>query len=415
MINKWLEDHENNGELPLYASVDIRDAGFKTAVVDTNLFPAGFNNLCVTSREDASITLKETILNRVPTCQRILIITEKHTRNKWYLENVVVLESMIKKAGFKTTIASFLDEESTDCQNDGFAELESASGKIVKTYCLKGLMKQIESQQGVFDLIILNNDLSSGIPEILQSSHIPIYPSVHAGWHARKKSHHFEHTNWLVEAFSEITKQDPWLYSCLFKRSKNVNINDPKDRESLADYASDLFKDIQSKYTQHNITEKPYIFLKSDSGTYGMGVMPIEDPHDILTLNRKGRNKLAKGKSAIPISHFILQEGVPDTSTDQPYARDICIYQINNKIVGGFYRFNPNKGARDNLNSPGMSFKRMCQIPGSKACLVNQDSDAESCGIDPDPKKLELYQILARIAGISAQKEIGDIHKELAQ
>ncbi len=42
----WLTKLEGDNELPLYSSVDIRDAGFKIAVVDTNIFPAGFNNLC---------------------------------------------------------------------------------------------------------------------------------------------------------------------------------------------------------------------------------------------------------------------------------------------------------------------------------------------------------------------------------
>ncbi|MEC8106203.1 MAG: glutamate--cysteine ligase, partial [Candidatus Thermoplasmatota archaeon] len=31
-------------DVPIYGSVDIRDAGWKIAVVDANQFPAGFNN-----------------------------------------------------------------------------------------------------------------------------------------------------------------------------------------------------------------------------------------------------------------------------------------------------------------------------------------------------------------------------------
>ena len=38
-IYRWLDSHERPKELPLYSSVDIRDSGFKLAVVDTNLFP----------------------------------------------------------------------------------------------------------------------------------------------------------------------------------------------------------------------------------------------------------------------------------------------------------------------------------------------------------------------------------------
>ena len=35
---------------PFYCSVDLRNAGYKLAPVDTNLFPAGFNNLNPTLR-----------------------------------------------------------------------------------------------------------------------------------------------------------------------------------------------------------------------------------------------------------------------------------------------------------------------------------------------------------------------------
>ena len=41
-IYQWLQEQER-AWTPFYTSVDIRDAGFKIAVVDTNLFPAGFN------------------------------------------------------------------------------------------------------------------------------------------------------------------------------------------------------------------------------------------------------------------------------------------------------------------------------------------------------------------------------------
>ena len=52
-IHQWLLKYEGSKELPLYSSVDIRDAGFKVGVVDTNIFPAGFNNLCPHGLEDA--------------------------------------------------------------------------------------------------------------------------------------------------------------------------------------------------------------------------------------------------------------------------------------------------------------------------------------------------------------------------
>ena len=45
-IEHWFRSQWLNHQAPFYASVDLRNAGFKLAPVDTNLFPGGFNNLC---------------------------------------------------------------------------------------------------------------------------------------------------------------------------------------------------------------------------------------------------------------------------------------------------------------------------------------------------------------------------------
>ena len=44
-IETWFRRQWLHTPAPFYASVDLRNAGFKLAPVDTNLFPAGFNNL----------------------------------------------------------------------------------------------------------------------------------------------------------------------------------------------------------------------------------------------------------------------------------------------------------------------------------------------------------------------------------
>ncbi|MGQ0578127.1 MAG: glutamate--cysteine ligase, partial [Betaproteobacteria bacterium] len=44
-IEHWFRSQWQDHAAPFYASVDLRNAGFKLAPVDTNLFPGGFNNL----------------------------------------------------------------------------------------------------------------------------------------------------------------------------------------------------------------------------------------------------------------------------------------------------------------------------------------------------------------------------------
>ena len=395
-IQAWLQQYESVLELPLYSSVDIRDAGFKTAVVDTNLFPAGFNNLCEHGHADSVHFMREAVLRRVPGCKDVLIIAEEHTRNVWYLENIFVLQRIIEQAGFSAKVATFLNVEPNFCEKANYVALETATGETVKVYCFKKLLRDLEAGQTGFDLIIMNNDLINGIPDVLKGSLIPIYPSIQAGWHSRKKSHHFQITNDLIKEFAALLSLDPWFFSCLFRVVNQVDINQENDRQKLYETACDLFAAIERKYREHHIAEKPYAVLKADSGTYGMGVMALEDPQQILDLNRKGRNKLYKGKGSQMIHTYLLQEGVPTIHHVDQQVSEVVIYQVENNLVGGFYRTHSGKTNRDNLNSKGMVFDKMCpHLP-----------KYNDCGIPHDVSIFDLYRLLARIAALAAHREI---------
>ena len=395
-IHCWLQKYEKANELPLYSSVDIRNAGFKMAVVDTNLFPAGFNNLCEHGLHDSIEFFREAILRRVFHCKDILIIAEEHTRNVWYLENVRILQKIIQDAGFNVKIATFLTVQPSFCQNAHAVDLKTATGFPVKINCFKKLLNSFEKGEENFDLIIMNNDLTMGIPDVLKDSKIPVYPSIQAGWHARSKSHHFSITDELIQELTAIIGIDPWLLSTQYSVVSDIDINQDDDRSRLMDAAGDLFSCVKSKYQEHHIDEKPYIFMKSDSGTYGMGVMPIEDPQDILSLNRRNRNKLYKGKGSRVIDRFLLQEGVPTIYNIEHEVSEVCMYQIENNLIGGFYRSHSAKGERENLNAKGMVFKKMCPH-------LKRYGD---CGVHHDVNVFDIYRILGRIAAIAAHREI---------
>ena len=103
-IESWFRDQWRSSVEPFYASVDIRNSGLKIAPVDTNLFPAGFNNLnpafeplCIQAVQLAVERIGEKI-------DRILIIPENHTRNKFYLESLASLKTILEKAGFDIRI-----------------------------------------------------------------------------------------------------------------------------------------------------------------------------------------------------------------------------------------------------------------------------------------------------------------------
>lgn len=413
-IHTWLAGYEQHEELPLTTSVDIRDAQCKRAVVDTNLFPSGFNNLCEHGIADSVTALRTAIRDRVHGCRNILVIAEAHTRNTWYLEHLRILQSIIEQAGYHTTVATFLEVQPSVGGQLNFVELDTASGQRIRIYSIERVLKDLTAG-GVFPcFIILNNDLSAGIPDILQGASVPIYPSIQAGWHSRSKSHHFRLTAELIDEFSEIIGLDPWLFSCLFEVVDQVSIHEPRDRQRLADSAASLIRRIQAKYNEHGITDKPFVFLKADRGTYGMGVMPFEDPQQIVTLGRRARNKLYKTKGAQVVTQYLLQEGVPAAARVQVQVAEAVVYQIANQFVGGFYRSHGQKSDRESLNAAGMEFSRMCPHAHRYgepviAKAVKAERSAGPGGgpaFHPDPNIFDVYRILARISGIAAHREI---------
>src|SRR3569623_3076095 len=109
-IEAWLRAQWLETPAPFYCSVDLRYAGFKLAPVDTNLFPAGFNNL-IPAFMPLCIQAVQSAIERVCTAAaKLLRIPENHTRNLFYMESVATLADIIRKAGFEVRIGSLLED-----------------------------------------------------------------------------------------------------------------------------------------------------------------------------------------------------------------------------------------------------------------------------------------------------------------
>ena len=57
-LKDWYSSQTSGVYLPFYSSYDIRDAGFKIGVVDGNIYPAGFNNICPVSYTHLTLPTK---------------------------------------------------------------------------------------------------------------------------------------------------------------------------------------------------------------------------------------------------------------------------------------------------------------------------------------------------------------------
>src|SRR5450631_956985 len=111
-IERWFRLEWQEHTPPFYCSVDLRNAGFKLAPVDTNLFPGGFNNLSIDMLPLAVQAAMAAIEKICPEAKNLLLIPEKHTRNSFYLMNVARLMEIFHMAGLNVRLGT-LDESIT--------------------------------------------------------------------------------------------------------------------------------------------------------------------------------------------------------------------------------------------------------------------------------------------------------------
>ena len=392
-IEHWLRAQWQEHETPFYASVDLRNSGFKLAPVDTNLFPGGFNNLksdflplCV---QAAMIAIQKLC----PEAKGVLLIPENHTRNQFYLQNVVQLQAILRMAGMRVRVGTLLPDITAPTQ------IELASGSRIT---LEPLVRR-GNRIGVADfdpcVVLLNNDLSAGVPAILENIEQQVIPPLYAGWSTRRKSRHFAAYSQVAAEFGALVGLDPWLVDPYFATCGEINFQERKGEECLTGHVEGILAQIRSKYREYGIERDPFVIVKADAGTYGMGIMTVKDPADVRDLNRKQRNKMAVVKEGLEVTDVLVQEGVYTFETVKDAVAEPVIYMMDQFVVGGFYRLHTGRGQDENLNAPGMQFEPM---PFDGTCLL---PDFESM-IDCASNRFYAYGVVARLALVAAAVEL---------
>lgn len=393
----WFRDQWKATPAPFYASVDLRHAGFKLAPVDTNLFPAGFNNLNP-SFYPLCVQAVQTYFERfssIPRC--VLIIPENHTRNQFYLESLATLQKIIVQAGFEVRIGTLLPEITQA------TELTLDSGTTLTLEPLKRDGSKVVVEGFSPCTILLNNDLSTGLPEILKDITQPILPPPELGWTHRLKSAHFRHYANVAREFAEIVDIDPWLVDPLFRNCGEVDFAKGEGLPCLTGNIDALLDEVRVKYAEYGIADEPFAMVKADSGTYGMGVMTVHSSADVTALNRKERTRMAKTKEGVAIRNVIIQEGVytHETWGEAGNVAEPVVYMLDHHVVGGFYRVHQNRGHNENLNSPGMRFEPLAFADCCNAPAVDESASAHQ-------NRFYVYGVVARLALLAAARELAE-------
>jgi glutamate--cysteine ligase len=401
-IEQWFRTRWGETPAPFYCSVDLRNSGFKLAPVDTNLFPAGFNNLNPAFQPLAVQAAQAAIEHICPHARGMLLIPESHTRNIYYLESLASLAGILTRAGLNLRIGSLLPEI-TEARTITLPSGQEVTLEPVRREGNKLYVGDFEPCT-----ILLNNDLSGGCPPILENLTQPVIPPLQLGWWKRLKSGHFHHYGQVARAFTDLIGLDPWLIDPAFRRCGKIDFQKREGEDCLARHVEEVLEITRAKYREYGIDQEPFVIVKSDSGTYGMAILTVKRPEEVRELNRRQRTRMAYGKEGQTVSEVIVQEGVYTFETlgaSQAVAEPV-VYMIDHYVVGGFYRVHTQRGVDENLNAPGMQFEPLAFAETGAYPAGSQDSD---------PNRFYAYGVVARLALLAAAREFREARAETAK
>ncbi len=385
-LNKYLDDKFNQMPTPIYSSVDIREGVNKFAPVDHNFYPAGFNNLCNLDLNNTGKYFNDFIKTNAPEVKTVGILTESHTKNLFYLDHLISLGNCLIDEDYDIKYISFDNSLFTN----GDSLTLTSQSKLPIT-----IHKATSQNSGTFinnqeiDFIIMNNDQSQKINIDFNEIQTPVHPSPTVGWYQREKNHHFSYYRNVVNDFCEYFSINPDLIQAKFKSVNHIDFSTKEGLDKLSSGVDELKQQLSSEQK---------IFIKASKGTYGMGISVVNSGEEVVSMNRKKRNKMDIGKNKIKFKDVLIQEGIDTIIKYDDIPAEITIYLVNGHPVGGFMRANPEKTASCNLNSRGMIFKKYC---------ISEIREGEDHNL-----KEAVYSIVARLSTLASTFELAGALKQ---
>ena len=390
-IERWFRLEWMEHTPPFYTSVDIRNAGFKLAPVDTDLFPGAWHNLTAAMLPLGVQAAMAAIEKICPEARNLLIIPENGATSSFYLSNLAQLRRIFQMAGLNVRIGSI------DPDIKKVTVIDLPEGESVK---LEPVIRS-KRRLGLKDFdpctILLNNDLGAGVPGILEDLHEQyLLPPLHAGWPTRRKSSHFQSYEEVSKRFGKLIGVDPWLINPMFSKCGEVDLSTPAGRDTLATHVDALLTKVRRKYKEYGINEKPFVVVRSDNSSAGFASRMVRDAKDLDALPPQAW-QVSGGTG---VCEVIVQEGVQTNERINDAVAEPVVYMMDRYVVGGFYRVHAGRGIDENLNASGSQF-----VPLAFA----ESTHLPQLGVAPGasaPNRFYMYGVIGRLAMLSASYEL---------
>ncbi|MEN9629350.1 MAG: glutamate--cysteine ligase [Pseudomonadota bacterium] len=392
-IERWFRLEWMEHTPPFYTAVDLRNAGFKLAPVDTDLFPDGFNHLTPQMLPLAVQAAMAAIEKICPEAKNLLLVPSSRCGNSFYLMHLQRLVQVFTQAGLNVRLGSF-DPGITEPRH---VELPDGSELVVEPLVRK------RTRLGLKDFdpctILLNNDLRSNVPRALQNLHEQyLLPPLHAGWARRRKSRHFQSYEEVAKKFAKLLGMDPWLINPMAATCGQVDAGSATGLDCVQTQADAMLAKVRRKFKEYGINEKPFVVVKADTKGVGAGVITVRDAREIDAARLARALVRADGEPAV--TEVMVQEGVPTYERINDAVAEPVVCMIDRYVVGGYYRVHADRGIDENLNAPGSSF-----VPLAFAESHQLPHRGVKPGASP-PNRFYMYGVIGRLAMLAAAYEL---------
>lgn len=390
-IERWFRLEWMEHTPPFYTAVDIRNAGFKLAPVDTDLFPGGWNHLTPQMIPLAVQAAMAAIEKICPEAKNLLVVPDNEVRNTSYLSNLAQLKRIFHMAGLNVRLGSISPSIKT------VRRIKLPEGdEITLEPVIRG-----KRRLGLKDFdpctILLNTELPAGIPGILEELNEQfLLPPLHATRAIRRKRRHFECYEEVAKRLGKLLGIDPWLIHPIFGHCGEVDNASAEGIECVRAGVDAVLTRVRRKYKEYGIKEKPFVVVKTDNGAPGLGAVTVRDPRDLDAVVKAGK----AGARSLPAADVIIQEGVLTHEHINEAVAEPVVYMVDRYVVGGFYRVHPERGIDEDLSAPGASF-----VP----LAFEESGRLPQPGVKPGasaPNRFYMYGVIGRLAMLAASYEL---------
>jgi len=393
-IERWFRLEWMEHTPPFYTSADLRNAGFKLAPVDTNLFPRSFNHLTPEMLPLAVQAAMAAIEKICPEAKNLLLIPETGHTNSFYLQHLQRLLEVFTQAGLNVRLGT-LDPgitapTSLPLPDGGELRLEP----LVRNRGRLGLKD--------FDpcTILLNNDLTAGLPRVLEHLHEQyLLPPLHAGWPVRRKSRHAQSYEEVAKKFAKLLGMDPWLINPMHGQGAATDLSEPAGLDALKAQVDALLTKVRRKYKEYGINEKPFVVVKADNAT-GRGILTLRDAKELDDPQRLAGGREALMREGGQLADVLIQEGVPTFERINDAVAEPVVVMIDRYVVGGFYRVHAGRRADEDLCAPGSRYVPLAFAGSSQLPRPGAKPGASA------PNRFYMYGVIGRLAMLAAAYEL---------